>query len=383
MGVKSTYYINAETFNLATSVYQDAALTNKAADGFYSIGGIVREQVGGTLLPAVVCPPCEFISVWDTSNSGTSNNNQISLPLLSNGVYDFEVSWGDGVVEQITAYNQAEVTHTYPVPDVYTVTIKGKIQGWRFDGGGDCQKIIEISQWGCFDYGNNTNVFSGCVNLELTNVLDTLNLVGKTTLRGFFAGCSALTIVNRMDEWQVGGINNFYLMMHNAINFNTYIGSWDMTGASTYTGLNQPEGAHGILSGCENFNQPLPWDTSTWRTFNAVLKDCKRFNQPLNWNTSQGIDFQAMLLNAEDFNQSLAGFNMINAETLVEFMNGKTEFDYSVVNFDDTLISWAAQPLKTNVLAEFGTIKYSTLGQAAANDIVNTYSWTINSGGLI
>ena len=54
-----------------------------------------------------------FITVWDTTKQGASNSDQISLPLITDGNYNFTVDWGDGNQDTITSYNQNEVTHTY------------------------------------------------------------------------------------------------------------------------------------------------------------------------------------------------------------------------------------------------------------------------------
>ena len=42
-----------------------------------------------------------------------SPNDTIRLPLPSDGDYDFFVDWGDGNRDNITAYDQSEVTHQY------------------------------------------------------------------------------------------------------------------------------------------------------------------------------------------------------------------------------------------------------------------------------
>ncbi|MHA1646982.1 MAG: hypothetical protein ACTSVU_05575 [Promethearchaeota archaeon] len=57
----------------------------------------------------------DFISLWDTTKTcgGSSNADQIKLPLSYLGTYDFNVNWGDGNNDMITEYDQAEVTHTY------------------------------------------------------------------------------------------------------------------------------------------------------------------------------------------------------------------------------------------------------------------------------
>jgi len=55
--ITGTYYLDA-AFNLATSVWTSSDLDTFAANGFYSLGGIVRELVDGVLLPQQTCAPC-------------------------------------------------------------------------------------------------------------------------------------------------------------------------------------------------------------------------------------------------------------------------------------------------------------------------------------
>jgi hypothetical protein len=53
-----TYYLNGTTLENSTAVFDDDELTTCSADGFYSDGNIVREQVSCSLLPIVQCPDC-------------------------------------------------------------------------------------------------------------------------------------------------------------------------------------------------------------------------------------------------------------------------------------------------------------------------------------
>ena len=58
MATSSSYYLNAPSLGSATAVFTDAALSVCAANGFYSDGVIVREQVDCVLLPQQTCPAC-------------------------------------------------------------------------------------------------------------------------------------------------------------------------------------------------------------------------------------------------------------------------------------------------------------------------------------
>lgn len=58
MATSATYYLNGPSLGSSTAIFSDAALTTLAADGFYSDGLIVREQVLGVLLPQQTCEGC-------------------------------------------------------------------------------------------------------------------------------------------------------------------------------------------------------------------------------------------------------------------------------------------------------------------------------------
>ena len=81
-------------------------------------------------------------------STGSSEANQIKLPLPNGPTYNFYVSWGDGHTDHITSYNQAETTHTYDLPGTKNVSITGTINGWRFADTGDKMKLLNISSWG-------------------------------------------------------------------------------------------------------------------------------------------------------------------------------------------------------------------------------------------
>lgn len=60
MATSGTFYLDAPSLSTATVVYSNAALTTVAANGYYSDGSIMRQQLSGVLLPAVICPSCSI-----------------------------------------------------------------------------------------------------------------------------------------------------------------------------------------------------------------------------------------------------------------------------------------------------------------------------------
>lgn len=141
-----------------------------------------------------------FITRWKTDNVGTSNDDQITLPLPSvASAYDFVVYWGDGENDTITAYDDAAVTHTYDTAGTYTVTIIGKLTQWKFDDGGDKLKILEVTQWGTDPaYAAYIGAWYGCMNVVFS-ATDVPNTSAVTSFAHAWRDCSSLTSFPLLD----------------------------------------------------------------------------------------------------------------------------------------------------------------------------------------
>ena len=81
MAISSTYYLNGPSLGSATAVFTDAALTVCAADGFYSEGVIVREQVSCVLLPQQTCLSCSVPCGEAISLSGVEGVYYLNVDL--------------------------------------------------------------------------------------------------------------------------------------------------------------------------------------------------------------------------------------------------------------------------------------------------------------
>ena len=102
-----------------------------------------------------------FISSWDTAmtSPGYSASNQVHLPLVRDGTYNFSVQWGDESNDLITSWNQTATTHAYASAGNYTITMNGTMIGWCFNNGGDRLKLLDIKQWGSLQLGNSGGYF--------------------------------------------------------------------------------------------------------------------------------------------------------------------------------------------------------------------------------
>ena len=297
--------------------------------------------------------PPVFTCKWDTTQAGSSNDTVV-LPLVNGGSYNFQVDWGDGTRETITAWNQSEKTHQYASTGIYEVRIIGGISGWDFENQGDDDKIIEISSWGPLTITDGSSVFRGCSNLDV-NAIDA-PIITTNTLREMFESCHSLGGQGNMNFWNTSSVTNMYQMFYTSRGFNQPIDGWDVSSVTTMqemfrrydggmtfdqdignwdvssvTNMSYMFGADGY--GANAFNNGgsssiSGWDTSSCTNMRNMFTRCTSFNQPIgNWDTSKVTDMYWMLHGASSFNQDLGGWDMSGITTLREFFEGCTNFN--------------------------------------------------------
>lgn len=128
-------------------------------------------------------------------DADSSDRLTVTLPLTSTGEYNFIVDWGDGTTStRITAYDDAQNTHTYIANGEYTIKLTGVLTELQFEGTKLATYLKSITK--C-DLGFTTlkDMFKGCTNLSslpdgMFNVA--LNV---TDASGVFNGCHSLQIV--------------------------------------------------------------------------------------------------------------------------------------------------------------------------------------------
>ncbi|MFX1238575.1 MAG: BspA family leucine-rich repeat surface protein, partial [Promethearchaeota archaeon] len=268
-----------------------------------------------------------FLSTWNTSltSTGSSNSNQVSLPLESGGTYDFIVFWGDESSDVITSWDDPKATHDYSSEGMYTINITGTIVGWRFNNGGDRLKLLDINQWGCLRLRNSGSYFYGCENLHIS-ASDYLNLTGITTLYQAFRYCTTLDIIEEMNNWDVSDVNDM----------------------------------RGMFQGASSFNQPIG-----------------------DWDVSDVINMSEMFRDASEFDQDLSSWDISSVNDMDGMFQGVS---LSTANYDNLLIRWASLPfVQSDVTFGAGDSKYTGGGAAetARNNLITIYSWIITDGGPI
>jgi surface protein len=317
-----------------------------------------------------------FISEWNVTNPGDS----IVLPYISNGTYYGSIDWGDGTYSINSNSNKI---HTYTNSGTYTIKINGIISGFSFLAGGYALTLREIKQWGNLDIGNSGSNFQGCSNLILTGVTDTLKLLsGTTNLQNMFQGCTSITTINNLNDWNVSNVTNMSSMFQNCTSFNQNIGGWDVSKVTTMVNMFRSTSSSGIfnnggsssinnwnVSGVTNmsgmffqqsqFNQPLSgWNvsnvTNMSQMFQMLIFSTNNFNQPIgNWDVSKVTNMSDMFRSLSSFNQPLSGWNVSNVTNMFG-MFVRTIFNKNIGNWNVSGV--------TNMSLMFSTSSFNNEG---------------------
>jgi surface protein len=269
----------------------------------------------------------EFVFGIDTTNTstGSSLSTEFKLPLTTSTGLNAVVDWGDSTTDTITAYNAAEVTHTYASGGTYTISITGTLPGFKFNNGGDKLKILNITSYGVLDITTSA-AFYGCANLTCSAT--DAPTITSTNLTSTFQSCTNFN--GNIGNWDVSAVTNMANIFHTATAFNN--------GGSSSIG---------------------------------------------SWNTSLVTDMSRAFNTATAFNQNIGAWNVEAVTNIVFFMSGKTAANYSTANLDAIYNGWSTQSVQPNLTISFGSIKYTAAGQTGRDTLDNApNNWTITDGGI-
>ena len=180
--------------------------TNNVAAG----SAFLRGTGGISLSIAPSVNPNEFRFSVKTDNSGTSNNDQFTIPVNA-GTFNYTVTTSDG-----TSSTGLTAAHTITFPSgggTYDVVITGTFPGMKFNNGGDKLKILTIDNFGIYGGGSTdqTGAFFGCGNLAI-NATDTGDFGNVTNFFRFCTTATSITTFPLIDFSSATNINSLFLL---------------------------------------------------------------------------------------------------------------------------------------------------------------------------
>lgn len=167
-------------------------------------------------------------------------------------------------------------------------------------------------------------------------------------------------------NWDTSKATNFSTVFCNQVNFNQNIGSWNVSRGTNLYSIFAPF----------NFSST---PSSSYYKFNNGGSDSIN-----NWRPSSATRMDNMFQYVGGFNQPIGDWTVGSVTNFTNFMNGKTDADYSSTNYDALLNGWASRPVVSARSINFGTIKYSAAASASRAILTSApNSWTIVDGGQL
>jgi surface protein len=224
----------------------------------------------------------DFVTTWDTTKEGSSNNSSITIPTLF-GIYYYNIDWNnDGVFDEKGL--SKSVTHDYKIPGIYTIRISGIFPHFSFNNTGDRLKLLEINQWGTQKWISMNGAFWGCENL-IGKAIDKPDLSKVVDMDGMFENAKKFN--QNISDWDTSNIKNMSGLFSGATSFNQNINNWNISNVNDISFM---------FSQASSFNQNInSWDTSKVTNMRAMFQLAINFNGDIgNWNTEKVINMEFM-----------------------------------------------------------------------------------------
>lgn len=309
-------------------------LTGTVETGTFTASAVLNVEVNGVpyKLLLATTPPTSFMFTVNTAISGSSSNNQFTIPTTGTG-YNYTVTTSEETLTNQTG----DVTLTWATSGTYSVEITGDFPRIYFNSIGDKNKIIEVQRWGNIAWTSFENAFRGCSNLDVT-ATDYPNLAGVTSLDSCFRTCSSLVNSNgSIGLWDVSSIADFSSMFAGASSFNQPIGNWDVSSATQMSFMFSAE-----VTPYTIFNQDISsWDVSSVTNMAGMFANCW-FNQDINsWDVSSVIYMSLMFYgNQAKFNQNLNSWDVSSVTQMTGMFSFNTYFNGNISNWDTSSVAY-------------------------------------------
>jgi surface protein len=177
-------------------------------------------------------------------------------------------------------------------------------------------------------------------------------------------------------NWNVSKVQTFASSFQLSIFNNggsSSISTWN-TSACTATTL--------MFQGNTSFNQEIgTWNVSKVTDMSGMFNFAFGFNNGgsssiSNWSTSAVTNMSSMFNSANSFNQDLGGWNITGVTTMSLMLNN---CGMNTSNYNNTLIGWSLQNVKTNVPLGASGLTYTISTAGPSRNILTgaPYNWVI------
>lgn len=329
----------------------------------------------------------------------TQANEAFALSCRNVGTFDAEIDWGDGNFSTVTAYNDANLSHTYSVAGDYIVRITGIFPSISFNRSVSGDKVKEVLQLGDVGWQDFYDAFEGCDNLTSfkTGITDTSAV---TTAAFMFDLCGSLETID-LTGFDASNIASFDYMFRNCTSltsldlsgFNTsslISTRYMFNGCSSLTSLDVSNfdtsnvtNMQGMFQGCASLT-PLDvssFDTSRVTRMDGMFSGCSSLTSLdlSNFNTSNVTNMGSMFASTTN----LASINLSSFDTSKVTAMGAMFAQYSGDYTNHALLSVDLSSFDTSSVTSFGQMFYRCANiQTITIDNTKFLTSSVTGGGF-
>ena len=385
----------------------------------------------------------QLITVSSTDSPDLSQVTDLYQMFISTDVFNADLSQWDvskvtnmeSMFENALAFNsdisQWQVDSVTNMREMFrnATSFNQDIGNWKVDSVTNMRAMFRnavafnqnISNWNVSSVTDMSEMFFAAA--QFNQNLNSWDVSNVTDMNGMFRQATAFN--GNITSWNTGKVMNTNSMFYDASSFNQAIGSWDMGEVHNMGDMFRRD---------TSFNQAIGnWDVSNVTDMNGMFWEARNFNQDLNsWNVSEVTNMSLMFAETNAFNGSISNWNVGNVTNMSNMFVVAAAFDQpiggwdvsSVTNmfsmfavataFNQDLGNWNVSSLTTannmfdfaglsdehydsllvgwNTLAPGETINNGVslgadglnycLGEAARDNLIATYGWTITYDGL-
>ena len=311
------------------------------------MNGVMKPSMRSVLRSTLAGLITDFVFTVAT----TTNVETFTIPCADDGVFDCIIDWGDGSTSTITAYNDADLVHTYALAGDHTISISGSFPNMQFANTGDKLKVKSVSNFGVVGWANLITVFYGCSNMTSFTAGNT-DTSAVTGMANMFRNCRGLLQldVRAFDTSSVVGTNRMFDSCSSLVSLD--VSGFDVSGSTNFNNM---------FRNCGDLVEldVSSFDTSASTTMVSMFQDCT--------DNIVGLD-----------NFNIEALN--NTNDLDNVLRG---VELSTDKYDALLINLDAQAVFAGMTPNFGLSTY-TAGSAAATaraNLISSDGWTITDGG--
>ena len=215
--------LNTPTHRWYQRRYNIALSPNEVSPKWILAAGIAK-------INAWIASTTEFAMTVTT----TTANETFTIPCQNVGTFAAVIEWGDGSASTVTAYNDANLTHTFATAGDHLIRIRGSFPNIHFNNAGDKLKVKSVHNLGIVGWTRLNNAFFGCSNMT-SFTAGTTDTSAVTAMSAMFANCTSLTALD-VSSFNTAIVTNMGSMFEGC----TGLTALDLSSFNTTAATNMP-----------------------------------------------------------------------------------------------------------------------------------------------